>query len=94
MLKAIRILTIVSNIVAILDRFFYEKYNVNTPPFMAGMKRYSLKDFPNYFNQSTGQLILVPSGGKANYPFSGVISKLAPLGSDAYSLLSKDLVTL
>jgi hypothetical protein len=31
-------------ILGTLPLLFYENYNVNTPPFMAGMKRYPLKN--------------------------------------------------
>jgi hypothetical protein len=36
------------------------------------------------FNSTAGQLTLASSGGKADYPLTGVISKPAPLGSDIY----------
>jgi len=34
---------------------FYEKYDVNTPPFMAGMKRHPLKKIENQLDFSHGK---------------------------------------
>jgi hypothetical protein len=39
----------------------------------------------NCFDSGTGQPHLACSGGKADYPLQGLISKPAPLGSDIYS---------